>query len=93
MADHEQREAEPGGGSQTPGSRGRERFDEAHRETPGEGSTPGAGHPSPGEGVGLPDEGPGRANEQAAPPMDTSDQAGFTEASSERRGLDAENEE
>lgn len=39
-------------------------------------SSPEAGHPAPGEGAGMPEQGAGRAKEQSTPPIGTHDQGG-----------------
>ncbi len=62
--------------SRTAGSRENETMDEAHREAPGEPVQPEAGHPAPGEGAGMPEQGAGRAKEQSTPPIGTHDQGG-----------------
>jgi hypothetical protein len=64
---------------QTASSRQDEEMDEAHSEPGGHAKNPEPGHPVPGEGVGLPEEGPGRANEEASPRIGTEDQGATTE--------------
>ena len=81
MNEREQRDRqEEGGDSQTAAEREGEVMDDAHSEPRGHAKTPEAGHPVPGEGVGLPDEGPGRANERATPRIETEDQGDSTES-------------
>ncbi len=49
-------------------------IDDAHREAPGEPVQPEAGHPVPGAGSGMPEQGAGRAKEQSTPETSTEDQ-------------------
>ncbi len=51
-------------------------MDDAHREAPGEPVQPEAGHPVPGAGSGMPEQGGGRAKEQSTPQISTEDQGG-----------------
>ncbi len=53
--------------------------DEAHTEPEGATKNPDVGHPVPGEGAGLPEEGPGRAAAESTPPIGTEDQGDQTE--------------
>jgi hypothetical protein len=88
MAEREQREQrEEGGDSQTAESREGETMDEAHTEPEGAARQPGPGHPHPGEGVGLPEQGPGRAAMESTPPIGTEDQGEPTQESAEQKGF------
>ena len=67
MSEREHLGREEGGDSQAVGS-----GDEAHRERAGDSGTPEPGHPSPGEGAGMPRA--GRAKMDSAQPIGTENQ-------------------
>ena len=95
MSEREQSEPrKEGGESQTAESRGGETMDEAHGES-GQGGAPtppGPGHPYPGEGVGMPDRGAGRAKMDTTQPVGTEDQGEVSHASTEEQERPADGE-
>ncbi len=78
---------EEGGDSQTAQSREDEAMEDSKTERAGQARVPEAGHPVEGEGVGLPEQGAGRAAMEATPPIGTEDQGEPTESTAEQKGM------
>ena len=85
MPEGQEAAREQGGESQTTAGRGHESMDEAHDESGrgGAPTPPEAGHPAGGEGVGMPEEGAGRAKEKTTQPIGTEDQGDPTDSALE----------